>query len=103
MVKEMTKGQFVMGEFDMHFGDANMTFTWPNLTQQVFDVATSGYAIRLTDSDGGVYDVINNEIASLKYTQAMGFATKGKGKGAPDSFIGAMKDTESTAFVYWRY
>lgn len=68
MVKEMTKGQFVMGEFDMHFADKNMTFTWPNLTQQVFDVATSGYALRLTDSDGGIYDVINNEIASLKYT-----------------------------------
>jgi hypothetical protein len=32
----------------------------------------------------------------------MGFATKGAGKPAPDSFVGAMKDTESTAWVMWR-
>jgi len=103
MVKEKTKGQFDMGEFDMLFGDSNMTFTWPNKTQQVFDVATSGFAMRLTDvASGDVYQVINNEIAYLKHTQAMGFATKGPGKGAPDSFQGAMKDTESTAFVFWK-
>ena len=103
MVKEKMKGQFVMGEFDMLFGDSNMTFTWPNKTQQVFDVATSGFAMRLTDAaTGDVYQVINNEIAYLKYTQAMGFATKGAGKPAPDSFGGAMKDTESTAFVMWK-
>lgn len=32
----------------------------------------------------------------------MGFATKGAGQDAPDSFGGAMKDTESTAWVMWR-
>lgn len=59
--------------------------------------------MRLTDAvTGDVYQVINNEIASLKHTQAMGFATKGKGKTAPDSFVGAMKDSESTAFVFWK-
>lgn len=83
----------MMGEFDMNFGDSNMTFTWPNKTQQLFDVATSGFSMRLTDvTTGAVYEVINNEIANLKYTLAMGFATKGPGKGAPDSFMGAMKD-----------
>ena len=103
MVKEKTKGNFEMGEFDMLFGDSNLTFTWPNRTQQLFDVATSGFALRLTDKvTGEVYQAINNQVAQLKHTLAMGFATKGAGKGAPDSFQGAMKDTESTAFVMWR-
>ena len=103
MVKNLTKGNFMMGEFDMNFGDSNMTFTWPNKTQQLFDVATSGFSMRLTDvTTGAVYEVINNEIANLKYTLAMGFATKGPGKGAPDSFMGAMKDQDSTAFVFWK-
>ena len=103
MVKEMTKGQFEMGEFDMLFGDSNLTLRWPNKTQQVFDVATSGFAMRLTEvTTGKVYQAINNEIAYLKYTTAMGFATKGAGKPAPDSFGGAMKDSESTAWVMWK-
>lgn len=81
MVKEKMNGQFVMGEFDMKFGNDNMTLTWPNKTQQLFDVATTGFALRFTDvTTGKVYKAINNEIASLKYTQAMGFATKGAGK-----------------------
>jgi len=103
MVKNMTKGAFEMGEFDMMFGDSNLTLRWPNKTQQVFDVATSGFAMRLTDvSTGKVYQAINNEIAYLKYTDTMGFATKGAGKPAPDSFGGAMKDTESIAWVMWK-
>lgn len=103
MVKNMTKGAFEMGEFDMLFGDSNLTLRWPNKTQQVFDVATSGFAMRLTEvTTGKVYQAINNELAYLKYTKAMGFATKGAGKPAPDSFGGAMKDTESIAFVMWK-
>jgi hypothetical protein len=103
MVKEKTKGQFEMGEFDMLFGDSNLTLTWPNKTTMIFDVATSGFAMRLTDKQSGkVYEAISNTIAQLKHTLAMGFATKGAGKDAPDSFGGAMKDTESTAWVMWR-
>jgi len=45
MVKKLQKGEFDMGEFDMHFGDSNMTLTWPNKTQQVFDVASTGFAM----------------------------------------------------------
>jgi len=32
MVKEVTNGKFHMGEFDMVFGDSNLTFIWPNKT-----------------------------------------------------------------------
>jgi hypothetical protein len=103
MVKQLMKGQFVMGEFDMMFGDSNLTLRWPNQTQQIFDVATSGFSLRLTESTTGkVYQAINNEIAYLKHTTAMGFAAKGPGQPAPDSFGGAMKDTESTAWVMWK-
>lgn len=69
MVKNKMKGEFDMGEFDMLFGDSNLTLRWPNKTQQVFDVATTGFAIRLTDvATGLVYQAINNEVAYLKYT-----------------------------------
>lgn len=69
MVKQVTKGEFVMGEFDMMFGDSNLTLRWPNQTQQIFDVATSGFSLRLTESTTGkVYQAINNEIAYLKHT-----------------------------------
>jgi len=30
MVKKLTNGEFVMGEYDMHFGDANLTLTMPD-------------------------------------------------------------------------
>lgn len=87
MVKKLTKGEFDMGEFDMKFGDSNMTLTWPNKTQQVFDVASTGFAMRLTEvTTGLVYQAISNQIATLKYTTANGFATMGAGKKAPDSF-----------------
>ena len=64
MVKDKTKGQFEMGEFDMLFGDSNLTLTWPNKTTMIFDVATSGFAMRLTDKQTGkVYQAISNTIA----------------------------------------
>lgn len=103
MVKNKVKGQFDMGEFDMLFGDSNLTLTWPNRTQQIFDVATTGFVMRLTDVvSGAVYQVVTTEVASLKHTTAQAFSTKGAGKPAPDSFTGAMKDTESTAWVMWK-
>lgn len=69
MVKEKTKGQFEMGEYDMHFADSNMTLTMPDRSQKVFDTATTGYNLILTEPDtGDKYHVTANTLAYLKYT-----------------------------------
>ena len=68
-----------MGEFDMHFGDKNLTLTMPDRSQKIFDTATTGYNLILTDPiTGDIYKVVANTLAYLKYTQSYGFATKGK-------------------------
>jgi len=53
MVKNPTANVFTMGEFDVHFGNANCTFTWPNKTTQVFEVKTTPYYTVLVDSTTG--------------------------------------------------
>ena len=92
-----------MGEFDMVFGDSNLTFIWPNKTSQVFDVATTGYYLKLTDSiSHKSFLAVSNQLGYLKHTIAQGFATKMSPDSAPYSFKDAMDDHESTAFVMWK-
>jgi len=43
MVKKGPVGMFDMGEIDMKFGDSNLTVTYPNKTQDIYDVSTTGF------------------------------------------------------------
>lgn len=69
MVKEHTNGEFEMGEYDMHFGDSNLTLTMPDRSQKIFDTATTGYNLILTDPNtGDKYYVTANTLAYLTHT-----------------------------------
>lgn len=48
-VKDHMKGNFMLGEFDLIFGDANLTVLFPNKTQKIFDVATTPNYLILID------------------------------------------------------
>lgn len=102
MVKNGMKGIFDQGEMDMHFGDKNLTIRYPNKTQDVYDVATTGGATLILTKDNVVYNVVNNIVANLKHTEAMGLATKGADKPAPDSFKSAMASNDSLSVVMWK-
>lgn len=42
MVKNKMTGMFDMGEYDMKFGESNLTVTFPNRTNLIFDVYSTG-------------------------------------------------------------
>jgi len=42
MVKNKQIGVFDMGEFDMKFGESNLTVTFPNKTTSIFEVYSLG-------------------------------------------------------------
>lgn len=48
-MKDHMNGNFMLGEFDMIFGDANLTVMFPNKTQKIFDVATTPNYLILID------------------------------------------------------
>lgn len=86
MAKEGEAQNFDMGEFDLVFGDKNLTVKYPNRTQDVFDVATTGGSTLILQKAGHEIKVVHNVLAYLKHTQAAGLSTYGWDKDAPDSF-----------------
>jgi len=86
-VKDHMNGNFMLGEFDMIFGDANLTVMFPNKTQKIFDVATTPDALILIDPlTQEKTKVIVNELSYLRHTYAMAFSFKGPGMLPPASF-----------------
>jgi hypothetical protein len=86
MAKEGKPENFDMGEFDLIFGDKNLTVKYPNRTQEIYDVATTGGSTLILQKGNHTINIVHNVLAYLKHTQAMGLSTFGEDKPAPDSF-----------------
>lgn len=102
MAKEGEAKNFDMGEFDLVFGDKNLTVKYPNRTQDVFDVATTGGSTLILQKGGHEIKVVHNVLAYLKHTQAAGLSTFGWDKDAPDSFRQGMETNKAADFVMWK-
>jgi len=61
----------------MIFGDKNLTIIYPNKTQDVYDVSTTGGGEMTLTKDDLKVNVAVNELANLKHTIAMGLSTFG--------------------------
>jgi len=89
-----------MGEFDWKFGDNNLTITYPDHTQDVWDVSTTtpGKFI-LTKGDKTVVFVYET-LKYLKHTISVGLSSYGK--DAPESFKAGMNSNHANNFVLWK-
>ena len=67
-MKQGQPNNFDMGEMDMVFDDKNLTIIYPNGTQDVYDVATTGGASLILQKGETVIKAVNNELAMLKHT-----------------------------------
>lgn len=101
-VKTGMPNNFLMGEIDMVFGDSNLTVIYPNRTQVVYDVSTTGGSYFVLTKGNDTIKVVNNLVAYLKHTVAMGLSTYGPGKDAPDSFRAGVASNKSTSAVMWK-
>jgi len=102
MAKEGVANHFDMGEIDMVFGDKNLTVKYPNRTQDIYDVATTGGSTLILQKGGQTIKVVHNTLAYLKHTQAMGLSTYGAGKEAPDAFQTGMRGNKALDLVMWK-
>lgn len=86
----------------MIFGDKNLTVRYPNKTQDVFDVATTGGSVLLLSKGNHTIQVVHNVLAYLKHTTAAGLSTFGYDKDAPDSFRRGMETDKALDLVMWK-
>lgn len=93
---------FDMGEFDLVFGDKNLTVKYPNRTQVIYDVATTGGGSLILKKGNETIRVVNNVLAYLKHTIAMGMSTFGPGKDAPYSFKEGMTSDDALSLTMWK-
>ena len=68
MAKEGEVNHFDMGEIDLIFGDKNLTVKYPNRTQNVYDVATTGGSSLILQKGNATIKVVHNVLAYLKHT-----------------------------------
>jgi len=102
MAKEGKPENFDMGEFDLIFGDKNLTVKYPNRTQEIYDVATTGGSTLILQKGNHTINIVHNVLAYLKHTQAMGLSTFGEDKPAPDSFRRGMESDKAVDFIMWK-
>lgn len=93
---------FAMGEVDLVFGDKNLTVTYPNRTQDIYDVATTGGNALILKKNNETINVVSDTLAYLKHTIGMGLSTFGPGKEAPDSFRQAIVSDHAHSSVFWK-
>lgn len=102
MAKKGQAENFDMGEIDMIFGDKNLTVKYPNRTQDIYDVAsTGGSTFSLTKANHTI-KVVHNVLAYLKHTQAAGLSTFGPDLDAPDSFRRGMESDKALDLIMWK-
>lgn len=102
MAKEGEPNMFDMGEIDLIFGDQNLTVKYPNRTQDVYDVSTTGGNALVLQKGNDTIKVVHNVLAYLKHTTAMGLSTYGPGKEAPDSFKTGMSSDKALSLAMWK-
>jgi len=102
MAKYGEAKDFDMGEVDMIFGDKNLTVKYPNRTQDIYDVATTGGSILILQKNNQTIKVAHNVLAYLKHTQSAGFSSFGPGEDAPDSFKSGMDTNKALDLVMWK-
>lgn len=90
-----------MGEIDLVFGDKNLTVKYPNRTQDVYDVATTGGSTLILTKGEHTIKVVHNVLAYLKHTQAAGLSTFGNDQ-APDSFRRGMESDKTLDLIMWK-
>lgn len=102
MVKKGLVGVFDMGEFDLIFGDKNLTVVYPNRTQVIYDVHTTtpGQFV-ITGTDGKNITVTYSTLKNLKHTIALGLSTFGTEEG-PESFKQGMNSDKAESLVMWK-
>jgi hypothetical protein len=91
-----------MGEIDLVFGDKNLTVKYPNRTQDVYDVATTGGSTLILQRGNHTVKVVHNVLAYLKHTQAAGLSTYGYDQDAPDSFKMGMQSDKALDLIMWK-
>lgn len=91
-----------MGEIDLIFGDKNLTVKYPNRTQDIYDVATTGGSTLILQKGGHTIKVVHNVLAYLKHTTAAGLSTFGPDQEAPDSFRRGMESTKALDLIMWK-
>lgn len=92
---------FDMGEIDMKFGNANLTVTYPNKTNDIYDVYSIGAGKLKLGSNGKNITVVYSTLKNLKHTVAMGLSTYGK-EDAPASFKDGMNGDQAESLVMWK-
>jgi hypothetical protein len=100
MVKKGATGMFDMGEYDMKWGENNLTVTYPNKTNAIYDVFSLGPGKVRLSKDGQNYTITYQTLANLKHTIAMGISTFGK--TAPESFKAGMSSSKALNVVMWK-
>jgi len=84
-VKKGLTGNFDMGEFDLIFGNNNLTILYPNRTQVIYSVSTTTPGKFIISREGKNITVVYSTLKNLKHTIAMGLSTYGK-EDSPESF-----------------
>jgi len=102
MAKRGAPPHFDMGEIDLIFGDKNLTVKYPNRTQDIYDVATTGGSVLILQKGNETIRVVHNLLAYLKHTTAAGLSTYGPGKDAPDSFKTGMMGNMAEDLIMWK-
>jgi len=102
MAKEGEVNMFDMGEIDLIFGDKNLTVKYPNRTQDIYDVATTGGDNLILQKGNDTIRVVHNILAYLKHTTAAGLSTFGPNKTAPDSFKSGMSSDKALSLTMWK-
>jgi len=91
-----------MGEIDMIFGEKNLTVVFPNRTQDVYDVSTTGGGQMTLTKDDVKINVAVTQLSNLKHTIAMGLSTFGPGQDAPGSFRQGMITEKALSMTMWK-
>jgi len=86
----------------MIFGDKNLTIIYPNKTQDVYDVSTTGGVEMTLTKDDLKVNVAVNELANLKHTIAMGLSTFGPNQDAPSSFREGIITDRALSMTMWK-
>ena len=102
MAKKGQPENFDMGEIDMVFGDKNLTVKYPNRTQDIYDVASTGGSTFTLTKGNHTIKVVHNVLAYLKHTQAAGLSTYGPEKGAADTFKQGMESDKALDLIMWK-
>jgi len=100
MVKKGQTGMFDMGEYDMKWGENNLTVTYPNKTNAIYDVFSVGPGKVKLAKDGKNYTIVYQTLSNLKHTIAIGISTFGE--TAPESFKAGMSSNHALNVVMWK-